>query len=266
MIRSGRRRGLVERAGRTARLLPALIRREIRTRYRSSVLDLAWALLVPVSLLLVYGLVLTQSFGVEGACSPYLSTAWIGLVVWTFFATSVGHGVTTLLSSGDLITKVYFPREALPLSVVGASLLDLGIGMLSVAILLPIQGLSPSWVALWAVLPLLLVIAWSALIAVLVSVLAVFFRDVVHGVNLVLRVGFFATPVVYETNFLPEAFRFTARYNPVTVAIDGLRDCLLCGQRPELRLLGTHLLVGAAAFVAAIVYVRAVESRVVDAS
>lgn len=119
---------------------------------------------------------------------------------------------------------------------------------------------------LWAVPAIAVVVVWSAAIAMLTAVLAVFSRDLIHGVNLLLRVGFFATPVVYESDLLPAAFVWTATLNPVAVSIDSLRAALLCTDRPDLGLLAAHLVVGAAAFVGIIAYVRAVESRVVDAS
>lgn len=265
-MRQAREVRLGSRLRRDVSLLPVLTGRELRSRYRHSVLDIAWALITPVLILAVYGLILTQSFSVESACGPYLSSAWIGLVVWTFFAGSVGNGVSSLVSSADLITKVYFPREAIPLASVGASLLDLAVGVASIAVLLPIQGvaITPMW--LWAVPAVAVVVVWSAAIAMLTAVLAVFSRDLIHGVNLLLRVGFFATPVVYESDLLPAAFAWTATLNPVAVSIDSLRAALLCADRPDLGLLAAHLVVGAAAFVGIIAYVRAVESRVVDAS
>src|SRR5687768_8544554 len=97
---------VVPRARRTWALLRILAPREFRTRYRQSVLDIAWSLISPVVILVVYGIILTRSFGVDGACSPYLSSAWTGLVIWTFFATAVGTATWSLLSSADLLAKV----------------------------------------------------------------------------------------------------------------------------------------------------------------
>lgn len=264
--RTGRMdKGLKRRATRTARLVRVLVPREVRLRYRQSSLNVAWALLSPVAILAVYGVVLTQGFGVGSTCAPYLVTAWTGLVLWTFFASSVGGSVWSLLQSADLISKLYFPREALPLGVVGASLVDLAVGLLTVVALAVVQGSSPGIMALYAVLPVLSLVLWTAAISIFVAVLAAFARDVTHAVNLLLRVGFFATAVMFEASFLPTALAWTAKVNPVTVAITELRNVLLCNTSPSFRLLGLHLLGGALALAAAVAYTRSVESRIVDA-
>ncbi len=248
----------------TIELVKVLAPRELRVRYRQSVLDITWALLSPVAILVVYGLVLTQSFDVTTTCGPYLSNAWIGLVIWTFFATAVGTGVSSLISSASVITKIYFPREALPLSVVAASLVDLGVGAVTVLVLLPIQGVTLRWEALAVVLPLAMIVMWVAAITVFVAVIAAFVRDVPHAVQLLLRVGFFATPVMYDASFIPPALRWTSVVNPVAVAITGVRETMLCGQLPDLALQSIHLVTGSALLVLALLYTRSVEVRISD--
>lgn len=256
--------GLRERGQRTLELVKVLTPRELRVRYRQSVLDIAWALITPVAILAVYGIVLTQSFDVSGQCGPYLSSAWIGLVIWTFFATAVGTAVISLITSANLITKVYFPREALPLSMVGAALADMGIGLVTVFVLLPAQGVALGWTTVSIVLPLAVVIVWAAAVSVFVGVLAAFIRDVPHAVALVLRVGFFATPVMYEQEFIPPALAWTATINPLAVAIDGFRQATMCGQWPDVPLLVVHLVLGTVLLALAVAYTRSVESRITD--
>jgi lipopolysaccharide transport system permease protein len=252
------------RARRVAALLPILVEREIRTRYRTSLLDLGWAVITPVALMIVYGLVLTRSFNVTAECAPYLTSAWTGLVLWTAFANAVGSSASSLVTSSDLITKVYFPLEAIPLSVAGASLLDLGIGLISLVGLALVQGVAIGPTAVAAVLPVVVLVVWAAVISMVSAVLSAFVRDTVHAVNLALRLGFFASPVMYEIGFLPHAVRWTAKVNPVAASITGMRDTVLCGVWPQTALLCAHLIVGILAFGLTIVYIRAVESRVVD--
>lgn len=241
-----------------------LIPRELRIRYRQSVLDVAWALVVPVVTMVVYGVVLTQSFGVEGTCGPYVSTAWVGLVLWTFWATAIGGAVTSLVSSGDLITKLYFPREALPLAMVGSAVVDLGIGLATIFPLALIQGVpfSMTWFAI--ALPVLVVVVWSAAISVFVAAIATFVRDLVHAVHLLLRVGFFAVPVMYEASFIPQRWAWTATANPLAASITGAREALLCGSLPDISLLLGHLAIGVAVLAMGVVYTSSVESRITD--
>lgn len=256
--------GLVARERRVASLLRILVPRDLRTRYRRSAFDVLWAVITPVVLLVVYGLILTKAFGVTSTCGPYLSSAWIGLVVWTFFATALGGGVYSLISASDLLTKVYFPREALPLATVGASFLDLGVGLVLAAVVVVGQGVRPGITAVASLVPLALVVVWTAAVTVLSATAAVFARDTVHVVNLLLRVGFFATPVMYESSQLPSAFAWSAKVNPLAVAIDGLRASVLCGEWPDWTLLGAHLAAGLVALLLAVLLVRRTESRIAD--
>ena len=257
-------RALGERAIWDYELVKVLTPRELRVRYRQSLLDIAWALISPVAILIVYGLVLTQSFDVTSACGPYLSNAWAGLVIWTFFSTALGTAAYSLISSADLVTKLYFPREALPLSMVGASLADLGIGLVTVFLVVLVQGVHLTWTTVYAVFPLVVVVIWTAAISVFVGVVAAFVRDVPHAVQLFLRVGFFITPVMYDESFLPPALAWSAAVNPVAAAITGFREAVLCGQRPDLVILGIHLLTGSAALFATVLYTRSVERRMTD--
>lgn len=238
--------------------------RELRVRYRQSLLDVAWALVTPVVILAVYGYILTQSFGVTTACSPYLTSAWAGLVVWMFFATSVGGAVSSLVASSDLITKVYLPKEAIPLSITVAAIADLAIGMATLLVLMAIQGVPITMWGLAALLPLAVIVVWSAAISVIVAVLATFVRDTIHAVHLAIRVGFFATPVMYEAGILPASLRWTELVNPAAVAIQGLRATLLCGAAPGWKLLLAHLGAASLVLVGSLAYTRQVESRVVD--
>jgi lipopolysaccharide transport system permease protein len=238
--------------------------RELRIRYRQSVLDIAWALIGPVVTLAVYGIILTQSFDVSSACSPYLVSAWLGLVLWTFFASSVTLAVTSLIASANLVGKVYFPRESVPLAAVGSSSVELAIGAVTVLVLVVLSDVALTPMALAVILPLAVLIVWAAAVSIWLAVLATFARDLVHATHLAIRVGFFATPIMYEAAFLPAAFAWSEHWNPVAVSVTGARDAVLCGSSPDLMLLAVHLGVGAMLLVGAVLYTRSVESRIAD--
>lgn len=248
-----------------ARLLLVLVPRQVSIRYRENVLDVGWSLITPVATMVVYGIVLTQSFDVRGQCAPYLVTAWTGMVLWTFVATAVGVATWSLVSAGDLLGKLYFPREAIPLSVVGASMIDLGIGMVTVFALALVQGVSPRPVWVAAIAPLVLLALWVAAACLFVAALTVFVRDTAEAVQLILRVGFFATPVMYEASLLPGPLAWTAWANPIAVSITAMRDILLCGTQPDWVLLVVHTAIAVAMVGAALGYVRSVEGRMTDA-
>ena len=252
------------RERRVLELLGPLVHREIRSRYRTSALDVLWALVNPVVTMAVYGFVLTRGFDVQAHCGPYLVSAWSGLVLWVFFATSVTAAVTSIISSSQTVTKVYFPREALPLAATGSALLDLAIGLLTVLVLLVLSGVGFSFHTVLAVLPLLMLVLWTAALAVFLAAFAAFARDVVHVVQLVTRVGIFAVPVFYEQRLLPDVLDWMNVVNPVTVAIEGFRACVICGRSPALGLLAIHVGLAVCLLVASLLYMRRVEARISD--
>jgi ABC-type polysaccharide/polyol phosphate export permease len=114
------------------------------------------------------------------------------------------------------------------------------------------------------VLPVLVLVVWTAAVSVFAAVVAAFVRDVPHFVQVALRVGFFGTPVMYEAGFLPSQLAWTAKVNPVAVAITGVRQSLLCSTWPDFPLLAIHLLTGLALLLGAVLYTRSVESRITD--
>jgi len=256
--------GLQARWKRVVPLVRVLGLRELRTRYRQSALDALWTLINPMVVMVVYGVVLHSAFKADGEGIPYLTFSWTGLVLWTFVSTGLGQAMPSLVASGDLVTKVYFPREAIPLSLIAATVADLGIGLVTVVVVAALQHVYPTIHAVAVVVPLLVLVVWVAAIAVLASVLTVFIRDVNHAGQLLLRVGFFATPVMYAPTALPHWLHWTATVNPVSVCIEGVRTALLRDRWPDWALLGAHGSLAVVLFVAGLAYTRAVESRIPD--
>ena len=252
------------RLDRSWSLIRVLSARQFRARYRQSALELAWGLITPVVVLAVYGIVLTRVFEADGGGVPYLSLVWTGMVAWTTFATALGSGVYSIIGSADMVSKVYFPREVLPLAVVGASLVDLTIGLVVFVPLLAVQvqDVSPAVVAVGPVLVVLLV--WTAGVAVLLATLAVFLRDTLHATKLLLQVGFFASPVMYPTSLLPPDLAWWASVNPLAVCMVALRDATVFHRWPDWRLLAIHAAIGCALLAGAVALCRQVEDRMVD--
>jgi ABC-type polysaccharide/polyol phosphate export permease len=255
---------LPQRVVRTAQLFRVLSVREFRTRYRQSALDVAWSFINPIVIMLVYGVILSGAFRVSGDGVPYLTFAWAGLVLWTFFAAGMSGAVSSLVSGADLMSKVYFPREVVPLSVVGSNLVDLGIGVISVFVLALVQGVHASVTVLGIVFPLALLVIWTAALGVFGAACTVFLRDINHAVLLFLRVGFFAAPVMYPVATLPTSLQWTASANPIAVVIESFRDTALRGRWPDWPIVLGQLALGGLLLGASVLYVRAVEDRMVD--
>lgn len=261
---TGHDRTALGRLQHTTSLLSTFTMREFKVRYRGSFLDLGWSLLTPLVLLATYGVILTQVFDATTVCGPYLSSAWTGLVVWTFFSSALGQGAMSLIYSGDMLTKVYFPRETVPLAQVGVALIDLAIGLGTLVLILLIQGVRPSYFAISVVPALAVTFVWTAAAGVFASVLTTFLRDVGHFVNLFLRAGFFATPVMYDASLYPDNLEWLAVVNPIAVTIESMRAGLFCNTWPDWTLLLVQFVIGSVALAASISYMRRVEDRLVD--
>lgn len=255
--------GLWHRLRSQVPLLRIWIGREFSARYRQSVLDVVWSLVQPVATLAIYGSVLIGAFGVTGDGLPYLSFAWAGLTAWTFLSNALAMAVPSIGYDGA-ISKTYFPREVIPLAVIGTALVDLGIQTVILCGLAVFQGigLSVHLVALAAVD--LVLVLWVAAIGVFGAAVSVFIRDVRHITGLALRLGFFASPIMYPITQYPERFGWVVNVNPVAVVSEGMRDVVLRHTWPEWSVLAVHGALAGTLLVLALLYTRSVEPRMVD--
>lgn len=247
-----------------AALVPAWTVREVRAQYRQSALDLGWSLLTPVITLVGYGVVLTRAFGVDGDGVPYIAFAWAGLVTWNFLASSLQKGSMSLVASSDLVRKVSFPHEVVPIAGVFANGLDLLIGLAGLGVLMVIQDVSLRWSAI-AVFPVIVVMfVWAIAFSILVATLTAFVRDLHHGLVVMLRIGIFVTPVMYPPSQVPPAWDWALAANPAAVFIDAIRASLLRGEWPAWGLVGAHTAIAVAVLVLATWYSARVSGRLAD--
>jgi lipopolysaccharide transport system permease protein len=245
-------------------LLTVWARREFRIRYRQSGLGILWSIIQPLAVLAIYGTVLSTVLHVSSEGFPYISFAYSGLVIWTFVSSSIGQAVPALLGASAVVAKIYFPREVIPLAVVGASMIDLGIGTTIFLIILIVQGVGISLYII-ALLPIFAVlIVWVASICVLGSVLTVFVRDLRQTIGLLLQLLFFATPIMYSAQLVHGKLRVIDKINPFAVIVTAIRTAALHKASPDWLVLGLFFLIGAIVYIGAIAYTRSVEPRIVD--
>lgn len=213
----------------------------IRVRYKQSILGLAWAIVQPVSMMLIFTLVFGRIAQVQTGGVPYALFAFTGLVLWSFVSTSLSNATHALVAHAQLITKVYFPREILPLSYIAAALFDLAVAIVVLLGLLAWYG-RPIGAHLLLALP---VIGITALLitalALLVSALQVRFRDVGLGVPLVLYLWMFSTPIAYPVSSIPARYQTLFELNPLTGLIEAFRQVVLAQAAPSMTLLAVPL-------------------------
>jgi lipopolysaccharide transport system permease protein len=215
-------------------LLWLWVMREVRVRYKQSLLGIAWAVIQPLALTIIFTIVFSRLVQVDTGGIPYPIFSYTALVPWTFFATSLTFGIASLVNNMNLVTKIYFPREILPLASIGAAFVDFLVSAAILAGMLLIYGLAPGWISLWVVPLLGLQVALTIAVVLLGSAVLVFFRDVRFVVPLLIQVWMYATPIIYPVSLVPERFRTLYFLNPMAGIIDGYRRVLLTGEPPQL--------------------------------
>lgn len=238
--------------------------REIKIRYKQSVLGGAWAILQPLSLMLIFTLVFSLFVRVPTEGLPYPIFAYAALLPWTFFATSISFGVPSLVNNINLVTKIYFPREVLPIAAIGAALVDLALGFVVFLALLAIYQTPLSWQLLWLPLILLTQIVLTLGVTLFAAAVNVFYRDVRFVVPLALQLWMYATPVIYPLSVVPDYLRPVYALNPMVGIIDGYRRTLLLGQAPSAAYLGLAGALALGTLLLAYAYFKRVEWQFAD--
>lgn len=244
-------------------LLAFLIWRDIKIRYRQTLLGGAWAILQPFITMLVFTFIFHRLAGVKSDGPPYSLFAYAGLAPWTFFATSVTQSSNSLIANHQLVSKVYFPRVFIPLGAIGALLVDL---LLSLSLFFGMM-VYYHW-------PLTLEIFWLPVFVVgavltaagaglTLSALNVSFRDVKYAVPFLVQIGLFLTPVIYPARYLSPRAQILMGLNPMAGVVIGFRHALL-GSEANWGVMGLSLGVSVSLFVSGLLIFRRMETRFAD--
>ncbi len=212
-------------------LLYQLTLRDVRIRYKQAVIGFAWAVLMPCLVVLSGFLVRLAMASVSGTALGAQTMAEVAVkaLPWGFFVGAIGLATTSLTANANLVTKIYFPREVLPLATVLAVGFDTLIGAVALVLVLPFLGVTPSAGLLWVPMLVLLVFVFTASAALLLSCANLFFRDVKYLVQVLLTFGIFFTPVFFNVSmFGPRGARL-AMLNPLAPLLEGLRLSVVDG-------------------------------------
>jgi homopolymeric O-antigen transport system permease protein len=208
-------------------LLYFLIWRDIKVRYKQTVLGAAWAIIQPLFTMVVFSLFFGQLGKMPSDGIPYPIFSFAALVPWTFFANGLGQSSNSLVGSSNLITKVYFPRLVVPLSAVLSGVLDFLIAFLVLLGMMFVFGMVPTLNVVWLPLFFLLALITSLGVGLWFSALNVEFRDVRYVITFVTQLWLFATPIAYPSSMLPEPWRTIYGLNPMAGVVEGFRWALL---------------------------------------
>lgn len=207
-------------------LLYFLTLRDIKVRYKQTLMGAVWVVIQPLMTMLIFTLIFNKFARLDTKDIPYPLFAYSGLLLWTFFSNAVTTGTFSLVNNSHLVTKVYFPRVFMPAAAVGAGLVDLAIASLLLISLAIYYGVRPSWGAL--LLPLMVILAamLSLGTGMLVSALTVKYRDLRHALPFVMQFWMFASPVIYPSSIVPDQWRWLLLINPMTGILEGFRAAL----------------------------------------
>jgi lipopolysaccharide transport system permease protein len=214
-------------------LIYFLTKRELQVRYKQSIFGVSWAILQPLTYAFVFALFFGRIVHVSSEGIPYPVFAVIGLVPWLFTANAVQNSAMSLVQDSDLLSKVYFPRLALPISKALSLVIDLAIAMVVVIIVTLIYGVSIQSTIILVPFFLLLALVTAFALGTLFSALNVKYRDVSVVIPMVVQIGFFITPVLYPGSFVSGSWQYVWALNPMVSAIDGIRWALV-GTPPPL--------------------------------
>jgi lipopolysaccharide transport system permease protein len=241
-------------------LLFFLIWRDIKIRYKQTLLGSSWAIIQPLFAMLLFTLIFGRLARMPSDGIPYPLFAYAGLLLWTFFANSLTNSGNSLVGSSSLITKVYFPRVIIPGAAVLAGLLDLVIASLLLIPLLLYYRVSPTWNLLLLPLFVLLATLLALGVGMWLAALNVKYRDVRYALPFLVQLWLFASPVIYPTSLVPERWRWVLALNPMTGIIDGFRTSLLGGKFDALTILTSAALTITILFVSFLVFQRVEDS------
>jgi homopolymeric O-antigen transport system permease protein len=244
-------------------LLLVLTVRDIKVRYKQTVLGFLWAIIQPVMLTIVFSIFFGRLAQLPSDGIPYPIFVYAALLPWTFFANAIGASGNSLIASAHLVSKVYFPRLIIPLSSVGAGLVDFAISTGVLLILMAWYGVGWSLNLLAA--PLLVVGAVFVALGVgtFLSALTVTYRDFRYIIPFMIQFWMFATPVVYPASLIPETYRWLLYLNPMAGLIEGFRSAFL-GRPFDIPALALSLSGALVLFLVGIAYFEKVERRFAD--
>ena len=212
-------------------LVHSLILRELKARYRGSVLGFLWTFLNPLLLLGVYALVFNVYFRIQ--MEHYAGFMFAGLLPWIWFSSSLMEGTNAITSGGSLITKVLFPGQLLPLVKVGSNLMNFLLSLPILFVFLGFMGIFPGWDLCWLPLILLIHFAFIAGLVLGLATLNVFLRDIQHIVANLLTLWFFLTPILYPLSQVPGPFKKFVLLNPAALFTFGYQDIFFYRRSPD---------------------------------
>lgn len=230
-------------------MITSLVRKDLRGRYKGSVLGFLWTFINPLLQLLVYNMVF--SIILRAGVEKFYLYLFVALIPWIFFSAALTGGAVSVISQKDLINKIYFPREVIPISYVTSCFVNMVLSFIVVIAVSLISGVRPTLLALLC-LPIIMLVEYVLAIgmALIVSALTVYLRDLEYILGIISMAWMYATPICYPLSMVPDKYKNLFRLNPMTDIIGAYRAILYDGKVPELSTLWTSVVLGLVCMIA----------------
>lgn len=245
-------------------LLYFFVWRDVKIRYKQTVIGAAWAVLQPLLLMIVFTLFFGRLAHIPTDGLPYPVFYYSALLPWMYFAASLQSATSTIVDNQRVITKVYFPRLDLPLSAVLSGLVDFAISFLMFVAIMAYYHVRPTASLIWLPAFLLLTVLTALGAGLWLSALNAIYRDVRYVVPFLVQFWLFASPLVYPSSRVPEKWRGVYGLNPMAGVIEGFRWSLTGHGRPSVRLLSESIIVVAFLVLSGLAYFQKMETTVAD--
>jgi len=245
-------------------LLYFLIWRDVKVRYKQTVMGVLWAIIQPIFTMVIFSLFFGRLAGVPSDEIPYPLFSFAALVPWTFFVNALTQASNSLVNNANMIKKVYFPRLLLPSATVLAGVIDFALAFLILLLMMAGYHIYPTARIIWLPLFLLLAVITSLGVSLWLAAMSVQFRDVRYMVPFLTQAWLFLTPIAYPSSMLAQPWRTLYGINPMAGVVDGFRWALLGTAMPPMPMIAVSAIVALGLFIGGVYYFRRMEKSFAD--
>jgi lipopolysaccharide transport system permease protein len=245
-------------------LLYFLVWRDVKVRYKQTVLGAVWAIIQPLMMMVVFSLFFGYLAGVPSDGIPYPVFTFCALLPWQLFAHALTQSSNSLVANEHLITKVYFPRLVVPIAAVLGGMVDFAVAFVILLLMMFYFGIVPTWAIITLPGFILLAVMTALGVGLWLSALNVQYRDVRHTIGFLIQFWLFATPVVYSSSLIPERWRPLYGLNPMAGVVEGFRWALLGKSELSVTLLAVSAVVVILVVISGLYYFRRMEQEFAD--
>jgi len=245
-------------------LLFQLTLRQIKSRYKQSVLGISWAIIKPLGMMVVFTVIFSKFMKVPSDGIPYPIFSYCALLPWTFFSTSLSSGINSMTSNVSLIQQIYFPRIIFPLTAVMSSFVDFVIASVIFIGLMIFYKIQITIYVFLLIPILILQIVFTIPICLLGSALNVFYRDIGQALVFITQLWMYACPIVYPISVVPEKYRMLYALNPMVGIIDSYRKVIIQGVAPNWEYLWISFVITVLVFISFYAIFRKLEMKLAD--